>query len=320
MAQDKSSTKEALLSLLCEHTESFLSGQRLAGQLGVSRTAVWKAVNALKKEGWLIDSVTNRGYRLSSENNRLLPALLKAKIKEDVTVICYDTVDSTNTEAKRLLLSGRQDRMLLVAEEQTAGRGRQGKSFFSPKGTGIYMSLVLHPQVRLSDAVTATTAAAVAVCRAIEQLTDKKPKIKWVNDVYLGNKKICGILTEAVTDFETQQVSAVIIGIGMNVRTLHFPPELTEAASLMSEVSRNDLIAAITNELLMLAGCDVSAFIGYYKAHSMLLGQSIRFTENGSSVPATVLDIDSNGGLVVRLETGAVRTLTSGEITVRGQR
>ena len=308
-------TKDEVYQLLAA-TNEYVSGEALARTLGKSRAAVWKAVNALKKDGVLIDAVTNRGYRLSEKNDALRADDIASKLKIPAQVRCYPTVDSTNTEAKRLLAEGCQSRLLLVAEEQTAGRGRQGKSFYSPAGTGIYMSLAVHPMAHFSDVVSCTTAAAVAVCRAIEALTDKKPEIKWVNDVYLDGKKICGILTEAVSDFETQTVQSVIIGIGMNLHTVTFPAGLENAASLNADVRRADLIARIVNELDAVLGRGYDAFMEDYRARSMLLGKEIQFLQNGVATAATALAVDDTGGLVVATKEGKKITLRSGEVSI----
>lgn len=310
-------TKEDVLKILINNADSFISGEALAKQLSLSRAAVWKAIKGLQKQGYTIDAVTNRGYRLNEQNDIITEKSLKKFLDFDADVLYYPVIDSTNNEAKRLVNDGSGKPMLLVAEEQTNGRGRQGKSFYSPPLTGIYMTLVTHPMSRLANAVTATTAASVAVCRAVEELTQLKPKIKWVNDVYLDGKKICGILTEAITDFETQTVSSVIIGIGMNIKTIDFPSEVENAASLNVNISRVKLIACIANHLNRILCCDYSEFITYYRSHSMIIGEQIHFIKNAKVTPATAMDIDDTGGLVVRLENGEITTLRSGEISIR---
>lgn len=311
------STKNDVLKLLIENSDNFISGQQIAGKLGVSRAAVWKAVKVLQKDGCDINAVTNRGYRLGDGNDIITPQLISSRLKYDIEVICYPSIDSTNNEAKRLISAGKENVFLVTADEQTAGRGRQGKSFYSPPLTGVYMTLVLHPMKPIVSAVSTTTAAAVAVCRAIENLTDKKPEIKWVNDVFLGGKKICGILTEAVTDFETQTATSVVIGIGMNIRTVNFPDDVENAASLNYDIRRSDLIAEIANELCKVADSPACEYMDYYRSHSMLIGHQINFIKNGVVTPATAVAIEQNGGLTVRLENGELLTLTSGEISVR---
>lgn len=311
------STKEEVLRILIGNTSGFTSGEDLALQLGVSRAAVWKAIKSLQNEGYGIDAVTNRGYRINEDNDILNADLIKSKLDCDVEVIYYPSIDSTNNQAKRLISDGRDNDMVITCDEQTAGRGRQGKSFYSPPLTGIYFSFVTHPMAPLQNAITATTAASVAVCRAVERLTDKKPKIKWVNDVYLDEKKICGILTEAVTDFETKIVTSVIIGIGMNIKTFDFPDDIRNASCLDTDVKRADLIAEITNELYRINNSSYKDFIDYYRSHSMIIGEKINFIKDNRITPATAVEIDETGGLVVRLENGEITTLRSGEISIR---
>ena len=214
------------------------------------------------------------------------------------------------TQAKRLINEGENGVMLVVGGEQTAGRGRQGKSFYSPAKTGVYLSLVIHPMSRLQDAVTATTAAAVAVCRAVEDLTDKKPGIKWVNDVYLDGRKICGILTEAVTDFETQTVTSV-------VSTESFPDDVENASCLNVNVSRARLIAAVANELNRIVNSSYEDYIDYYRSRSIIIGEDIDVVINGEHTYARALGIDNQGGLEIQLSDGTLTTLHSGEISIR---
>lgn len=309
--------KEEVLKYLSDNSSEYISGEELAHSLGKSRTAVWKAIKSLQADGYRIDAVTNRGYMLDADNDILNAQEIKKSLSFDCRVEYYKTLDSTNNVAKRIIAEGEDDVLLVVGEEQTAGRGRQGKSFYSPGGTGIYMSLVVHPMVELQNAVTATTAAAVAVCRAIESLTDKKPMIKWVNDVYLDGKKICGILTEAVTDFETQTVSSIIIGIGINLTTKDFPRDVQNASCLNADVKRAELIGAVANELNRIVNSGYGEFMEYYRAHSLVVGEDIVFIKNGVSTSARAVGIDDFGGLEVELADGTRTTLRSGEITVR---
>ncbi len=309
-------TKDKVLRLLLSSHDEYLSGEKLAEKLNVSRTAVWKAIKSLQNDGFIIDAVTNRGYSLSSENNVVTPQTVQVFLQKELEVLCYPTLDSTNDEAKRLLSKGKRNAFLIVANEQTAGRGRQGKSFYSPANTGIYMTLVLHPMLAPKSALRATVAASVAVCDAVESLTKKEPMIKWVNDVYVDGKKICGILTEAITDFETQVVSTVIIGIGINIGTEDFPPEAGNAGSLGVKIKRSQLIAAITDKIRYYAA--YPTYMEYYRNHSMVLGEPINYIRNGVVTPATAIDIDEeDAGLIVRLEDGSIKKLVSGEITIR---
>ncbi|MGN1201989.1 MAG: biotin--[acetyl-CoA-carboxylase] ligase [Eubacterium sp.] len=299
------------------NNNDYISGQQLAEQFCKSRAAVWKAVKNLINEGYKIDAVTNKGYKLMENNDLVSAQSIKVNLKENIDVLYYLSIDSTNNCCKRLLADGKQGIFLVAADEQTAGRGRQGKSFYSPAQTGIYFSLVIRPETTLQNAVTATTAAAVAVCKAIEKLTDKKPKIKWVNDVYLNGKKICGILTEAMTNFEDGTVDSVIIGIGINVKTVDFPDDVESAGCLDADINRSRLIAEIVNELLKISGGDYKSFIDYYRSHSLVIGEKIRFIQNGKITPATAVAIDETGGLEIELENGEHTVLRSGEISIR---
>ena len=312
------SLKQDVLTTLQLKSGEYISGQELAEKSGKSRAAVWKAIKALQKDGYVINAVTNKGYSLTNEGDTLNGAKIKNAMKHDIPVIHYAETDSTNTQAKRLLTGGEANGTLLVtAEKQTAGRGRQGKTFYSPAQTGIYMSLVVHPNTLLQNAVTATTAAAVAVCKAIERLTDIRPQIKWVNDVYVNDKKICGILTEAVSDFELGIVTSVIVGIGINITTSDFPKDIERAGSLNTDIKRADLIGAVADELLDIIGGHFSDFMDYYRNHSMIIGKQINYIENGTVTPAEAVSIDETGGLVVKTENGTEKILKSGEISIR---
>lgn len=308
--------KNDVLYALLE-ADGYISGEDLAKRFDKSRAAVWKAVRALKRDGYDIDAVTNRGYMLTDSNGRISVESIKSKLKSDIDVLYYPKIDSTNNECKRLLANSKEGVFLVAADEQTAGRGRQGKNFYSPALTGVYFSIVIKPKTSLQNAVTATTAAAVAVCKAIEALTELNPKIKWVNDVYLNGKKICGILTEAITNFEEGTVESVIIGIGINISTLEFPDDVENAGCLGTKISRSALIAEITNELLKIAGGDYKSFIDYYRSRSFVIGERIKFIQSSKVTEATAIAIDETGGLEVLLDNGEKTVLRSGEISVR---
>ena len=306
---------EILFELL--NSDDYISGEELAEKYNKSRAGVWKAIKALIRDGYNIEGITNKGYKLIDDRNLVSAQSIKKHLKSDIDVLYYPSVDSTNNLCKKLLADGRKGCFLVVANEQTAGRGRQGKSFYSPADTGIYFSLVTRPNLPLQNAVTATTAAAVCVCKAIETLTDKKPEIKWVNDVFVDGGKICGILTEAITNFEENIVESVIVGIGINVNTSEFPVELTEAGCLNANVNRSELVAKICDELMSVADGDCKGFIDYYRHHSMVLGREIRFIQNGVVTSATAIAIDETGGLEVELKDKSRTVLRSGEISLR---
>ncbi|MBE6742561.1 MAG: biotin--[acetyl-CoA-carboxylase] ligase [Ruminococcaceae bacterium] len=254
---------------------------------------------------------------MSVLNDVLNSEILKEKLNEAVEVYYYPSIDSTNNQAKRLIAEGKAQRMLVVSDEQTAGRGRQGKSFYSPNKTGIYMSFVFKPSEEFESAVSCTTAASVAVCRAIESKTELKPQIKWVNDIYLGNKKICGILCEAINGSEANKISEIVVGIGLNIKTAEFPDDVENASCLGVDIARADLIAEITEQLIKTVNTPYSSFIEYYRAHSLIIGRDICFIQNGVSTNAKALQIENDGGLTVLLENGETKTLRSGEISIR---
>lgn len=314
--------KNEILRELEQNRGRDLSGEELARAAGVTRAAVWKAVTSLRRDGYHILSGTNKGYRLKEDDDRLssdaVRAYLPAGTELDIRV--FETLDSTNNEAKRIAVGGITDPVLILAEEQTAGRGRLGRSFYSPAGTGLYLTLLYRTRDSLARTVPITSAAAVAVTETIEALTDKHPGIKWVNDVYLNGKKICGILTEAVTDMESGDVQNVIVGIGLNVSTDAFPEELRErAASLFPVgVSRSRFAAEIASRLLLYAkGLDRRTFLGTYRSHSILTGREITYRRDDVLHGGTVIGIDEDCGLMVRRPDGNVEVLRTGEVTVR---
>lgn len=311
------SLKNDILSELFKNSD-YVSGEFLAEKYSKSRAAVWKAVKSLEKEGYRIDAVTNKGYKLFEDKNVTSAQSIKSKMKTSCDVIYYPMVDSTNNECKRLLAKGKQGRFLVVSDCQSSGRGRQGKTFVSPAETGIYFSLVIRPNTSFENAVTATTAASVAVCMAVESLTDKRPQIKWVNDVYLDGRKICGILTEAVTNFEDGTVDSVIVGIGINLKENAFPEELKNIVGFLdADVNKNLLVARVIDNLVKINTGDYDTFIDYYRTHSMVIGQKIRIIKGEEQIEATALAIDRRGGLEVELENGEHTVLRSGEISIR---
>lgn len=315
------SLKSKVLAELERSAGRDVSGQTIADKLNVSRSAVSKAVEALKSAGYKITSRTNRGYCL--DGGTLSASVISDRLPEQyryLKVFALRETDSTNNEAKRLLADGIDTDSLIVADSQTSGRGRRGRSFYSPPGSGLYMTLILCKDIALTDGLMLTTLTAVAVARVIRRLTGKLPAIKWVNDIYLGGKKICGILTEAVTNIESGRIGSVIIGIGINVNTEEFPDELRSTAGSLGtdSLTRGELAAAIAGEVLTMAD-DISnrSYLDEYRELSMVIGKNITFNRNNTVQRAEAVGIDNSGGLIVRLENGSEETLISGEITIR---
>ena len=253
-------------------------------------------------------------------NKQEIDARLCAEVA-DIRV--FSEIDSTNAEARRLALSGVQHAVLLVAEQQSAGRGRLGRSFYSPDGTGIYMTYLWQPNAVAGDVISATTAAAVAVHRAlcsIPSIAGNSLSIKWVNDIYLSDKKVCGILAEAITNPQNGRIDSMWIGIGINVAPMIFPDELSHIATSLGDhrIDRNELIARIVDELCqVLCDDDKYAHMSYYRDHSMVIGRAVNTICGEKTVPGIVLDIDREGGLIVERPDGTEEVIRSGEISLR---
>jgi BirA family biotin operon repressor/biotin-[acetyl-CoA-carboxylase] ligase len=328
------SVKTEILKILEANRDKDLSGQELADLLGVSRAAVWKAVKVLKDEGYHVAAANNRGYRLEEDSDVLSEEGIYLNLDsryQDREIHVYKSIDSTNQEVKRRALDGAGEGLVILSEEQTAGRGRRGRSFYSPQKTGIYMSVLFRPEAeRSQDVVLVTTAASVAICRAIRKVLGEEPEIKWVNDVYLRGKKVCGILTEAVSDFESGRIDTVIVGIGINYRVPDegFPEEIKDIAGPVCRIDhtvpRNTLVAAILNELYSLyEGLSERTYMADYKKWSNVIGREVRFSTGADMTKeenwewGTAVDIDSDGGLLVQMKNGEQRTLRTGEITLR---
>ena len=315
--------------MLWEHADSYISGAELARALGVSRAAVWKGIELLRQEGYAIDSATNRGYCLSSGSDVLREEGVRRYLKADgINLQVYRTVSSTNTVLKAMAEEGAKEGTCIIAAEQSAGRGRLGRSFYSPPDSGIYMSLLLRPALQATDATCITACAAVAVAEAIESLAPVKAEIKWVNDVYVDGRKVCGILTEASLDCESGMVSHLIVGIGINIRipASDFPEDLKGIAGVafgdrkIPEL-RNRLAAEVLNRLMhYYENLTDKAWFDEYRRRSLVLGKEISILAPGRAPEAaTALDLDRDFALIVRTESGELRRLNSGEVSVRTQ-
>ena len=322
-------TKNSVLALFENNRGRYVSGEFISKQLNVTRNAVWKAVRELVKNGYRIQAITNKGYFFYDDNDILSvqgisPFLSAVEYSDRIHV--FNSLESTNITAKELAASGAEHGAVVIADSQTAGRGRFDRSFFSPPGHGIYMSFILHPTKLWSDAPTIITSfAAVAVCRAIEALTDKSPQIKWVNDVFLSGKKICGILTEAVTDFESGNVQWAVSGIGINFsapKTV-LPEELRHViGAIFTEetptITRNQLTAEVINQMMSFGSLDnIKEILKEYKRRLFMLGGKVQVISLTESYEAIALDIDDIGRLIVKKTTGEVVSLSTGEISVR---
>ena len=312
---------EQLLRLL--QAESFVSGEWIAQRLGVSRAAVAKAVALLRQEGFQIDAQPKRGYLLRAYPKRLSQEAVRALLPEEqgklVTVLSQ--IDSTNSELKRRAAANAPGGSAVLAEQQTGGRGRMGRSFVSPPDAGVYLSVLLRPRVGADTLLSLTAQAAVAVCRAIDQVCGIYPDIKWVNDLQLRGKKICGILTELSIEAESGSVAYAVIGVGVNCneKTADFPVELQEiAGSIRSEtgreVDRNRLAAALVQELSMLPREDL---LEEYRSHCVTLGKPITIHRGEQTQEAFALELGKQAELLVAYPDGSTGVVNSGEVSVR---
>lgn len=319
-------TKQQLLAYLEAHRGEYLSGETLAQQLHISRAAVWKAMGALKDAGYSILAVRNRGYCLDTEQDKLSLSGLAANLDE-YGMSCQpeiqDCVTSTNALVRERAAEGAPEGLVILANQQTAGRGRLGRDFYSPPDTGLYLSLLLHPrQMQPQHATRITTMAALAACEAIEAVTQQQPQIKWVNDIFLEGKKVCGILTEGSFNLETGQLDDVVVGVGFNVYPPAggFPPEIAEIAdSILHKQhsgTKNKLAAAFLNFFFQIYRGE-NDYASAYRARSMVIGKSIVVSTPTASRNASALDIDRDCRLIVRYEDGSIASLSSAEVSIQ---
>ena len=315
------SLKNEILALLEGKKGCPVSGQEIAGIFNVSRSAVWKNINLLKEEGHKINAVSNKGYTLDNFSDILSFEGIRTHLNEsfkDINLYVHDEVTSTNILAKHLSCDNPEKTCVIIANSQTQGRGRRGRIFYSPSDTGIYMSFLINPIKFSQETVKVTIAAAVAVKEALENITQCSPKIKWVNDIFINGKKVCGILTEAVTDIETNEISWIVVGIGINVTTNSFPNEIDSIAGCVSHsiISRNKIAAEVINRFLSYYQ-DLSnpQIIKEYKNSSLILGKTITYTKNNVEYTAVAEDINDSGNLIVDCN-GVKDILTSGEVSL----
>lgn len=314
--------KKTLLIELSNANGEYISGSELARQLGVSRNAVWKAVKALENDGYNIESVTAKGYRLSSDNNVLSNEIIASKNKSKRLggeIIILDETASTNNYAKELAANGAAHGTVIIAEKQSSGKGRLGRKFESPAGKGLYMSVIVRPEFPIEFAPLITSAAAVASAEAVEMLCGCHVDVKWVNDLYMNGKKICGILTEASLGLEMNMLDFAVIGIGINVRSFDFGAELNSRVTTIEDasgkiISRNELCALILERLeIYLDGIENRSHLEEYRRREILTGNIITANAGNQTVRGFAEGVDDNANLRITLEDGKEFILSSGE-------
>lgn len=330
------STKTELLDILQAMPDKYVSGTEIAKKLNISRNAVWKAIKVLEKEGYIIDSVSHRGYRLSTVSDVIDAGRIEQAITSyKCNVLVFPELASTNLTAKGLAANGEPEGTVIIAEKQTNGKGRMGRRFFSPAKTGLYMSIILRPVIQPSQALLITTAAAAAVAEILFEYTQKNIWIKWVNDIFCENLKVSGILTEAVFNAETSGLEYAILGIGINMKTPNeeFPDEIRDIAGVvgLDNKTRNELAAAILNRFFtyymkLPEKCFLDSYRGYMKltGHEVFIlpgptTESARIGLSGDKryseyQRGIVTGVTDNFHLLVRLSDGKIQELSSGEI------
>lgn len=321
----KMKLRDRVLEVLEENKGKSVSGSEIAKTVNMTRSAVWKVVKALREDGYSICAVTNKGYCLADDNDILSESAIKNYLKTERLgrkMDVFKTIDSTNSFAKSLAQLGAEHGTTVISELQTQGRGRMGRSFYSPSGMGVYMSFVLRPNLSVDYALMITSCVAVAVCEAIENVADVQCEIKWVNDIFCNGKKICGILTEASIDVEQGGLEYAVVGLGLNVSNTFFPKDIEKIASSLKaitgkNINRSLLIAEILNSVeKKLAGIKDKSFIEEYRRRSMLIGKRIVVIKSGVETECQCTGIDEFGKLLVKYDNGNDDSLCSGTVRI----
>ncbi|MEG2813938.1 MAG: biotin--[acetyl-CoA-carboxylase] ligase [Oscillospiraceae bacterium] len=231
-------------------------------------------------------------------------------------IILYDTVTSTNVVAKEFGVKGAKNGTVIISNQQTAGKGRLDRKFFSPPNSGIYMSIVLRLNLPINSVLLITSAAAVAVYRAIKKVLNIETQIKWVNDIYFNGKKLCGILAES--SLNSKGVDFIVLGIGLNLNNQDFPENIKNIVASLTTDKKNELIAEILNQIYIIKDDLIKKdFINEYKMHSCIIGKDINIIDKTGTKPAKAIDINENGHLVVLYDDKTIDTLSTGEISIR---
>ena len=322
--------KGRILKLLKDSGNNFVSGQKISKELGVSRAAIWKYINAIKEDGYDIEAISRRGYRIISSPDILTFEEIKNFLNTEYigkNIIYYDSIDSTNTKAKELAEMGQEHGTVIISEEQTTGRGRLGRNWVSPKYKGIWMSIILRPNIITENISQITLLGAAAVQKAIMKM-DIKTSIKWPNDIVLNSRKVCGILTEM--SGEVDHINYLVMGIGINVNLKEedIPLDLKDVATSLTlesgkYIERKLLLSNVLNifeELYndFIEKGNIKETIEICRQNSILIGKEIQLINRGKITTAKAIDISDQGELVVENHQGMVEYVVSGEVSVSG--
>lgn len=320
--------REKILGLL-RGGGDYISGERMSEAFGVSRSMVWKVIRGLRDEGYVIDSVTSKGYKLVGVPDLVTGEEIRSVLQTKTfggKIYDYREVDSTNVVAKRKAREGAPEGTVVIADSQTGGKGRLGKVWDSPGGTGVWMSVVVRPEIPPQDVSGITLVAGLAICEAIREVTSLPAYIKWPNDIVVNGKKVCGILTEMSAEID--RVNYVIIGMGINVNTTDFPEELQKiGTSLNIESGKNYKRKDIVAQILIFFETyydkykqekSLEGILEAYKKLCITLKNDVQVINRDDAYWARPLDIDKAGSLIVEREDGSKETITSGEVSVRG--
>lgn len=315
---------QKVLKLL--NKEQYLSGQKMADQLGVSRTAVWKSIQNLKKDGYKVDSVTNKGYMLTKSSDKLNETLLSSMVSQSdlfTDIIYRESVDSTQKVAFQNITE-KHHPFIVVSNEQTEGRGRFNREWLSPKSSGLYMSAVLKPDISISEIIKFNLFISLAIAHAIEKSFDLNAVIKWPNDIYINNKKVCGFLTEVIS--ENSMIQTIICGIGINLYETDAVKEIENATSIESELFKNDrmdidmelflnhLIKEIEHYYELFLSVPFSSVKNDWISKSIIFGKQMRISEVNRTFMGKPVDITDDGFLIVADETGEIHKIISADI------
>lgn len=321
-----------ILKLLKDNKDSYISGQDISNELGVSRTAIWKHITKLKEMGYEIDSISKKGYKLVESPDLLTYEEIKPYLSTKLIgrkVLHFDTIASTNSKAKEIADLSENNGAVIISEEQTNGRGRLGRTWVSPKYKGLWMSIILKPELNPMEAAKLTQIGAAAVAKSLKEL-NIDALIKWPNDVVLNSKKVCGILTEM--NAELTKINYVIMGIGINVNIEEndFPVELRDIASSLciehgKSINRQELTAKILNNfetlyLEFINKGNIKESIDICRSFSAILNKEINIIKNQQITPAIAKDLDDEGKLLVEYSDGNTEWLISGEVSIRGKK